>query len=84
MVSWKEYRHTCPVDSKVTRICALFNTYAGERAWKYIGDRLKGPCYLSRDDHNPKIRARKQRLDIGKYCFVNRTSNRETNFLQRH
>jgi len=34
--------------------------------------RLKGPCYLSRDDHDRKIRARKQRTDIGKYYFVNR------------
>ena len=35
--------------------------------------RLKGPCYLSRDDHGRKIMARKQRTDIGKYWFVNRT-----------
>jgi hypothetical protein len=38
-----------------------------------IGDRLIGPCYLSRDDHDHKIRARKQRTDISKYSFVNRT-----------
>jgi hypothetical protein len=31
------------------------------------------PCYLSREDHNRKIRSRKQRTDIGKYSFVNRT-----------
>jgi hypothetical protein len=37
-----------------------------------IGDRLIGSCYLSRDDHDHKIRARKQRIDIGKYSFVNR------------
>ena len=35
-----------------------------------IRDRLKGTCYLSRDDHDRKIRARKQRTGIGKYCFV--------------
>jgi hypothetical protein len=46
--------------------------YTGERAWISIGDRLQGLCYLSRDDHDRKIRARKQRTDIGKYCFVNR------------
>jgi hypothetical protein len=28
---------------------------------------------LSRDDHDRKIRSRKQRTDIGKYSFVNRT-----------
>jgi hypothetical protein len=55
------------------RICALFKAYTGERAWKSIGDRLKGPCYLSRHDHNRKIIARKQRTDVGKCSFVNRT-----------
>jgi hypothetical protein len=34
---------------------------------------VRGPCYLSRDNHDRKIRARKQRTDIGKYCFINRT-----------
>jgi hypothetical protein len=47
--------------------------YTGERAWKAIGDRLQRPCYLSRDDHDKKIRSRKQRTYIGKYSFVNRT-----------
>jgi len=42
-------------------------------AWKSIGERLKRPCYLSRDDHGRKIRGSKQRTDIGKYSFVNRT-----------
>jgi hypothetical protein len=31
------------------------------------------PSYLSRVDHYWKIRARKQRTDIKKYSFVNRT-----------
>jgi hypothetical protein len=39
---------------------------------RYRGQ-VKGPCYLSRGDHDRKIRARKQRTDIGKYSFVNRT-----------
>jgi len=38
-----------------------------------IGDRLKRPHYLSRVDHERKIRSRRQRTDIGKYSFVNRT-----------
>jgi hypothetical protein len=29
--------------------------------------------YLSRGDHNRKIRTRKQRKDVGKYYFVNKT-----------
>jgi hypothetical protein len=47
--------------------------YTGERAWKAIGDRLQAPSYLSGVEHNWKIRARKQRTDVGKYSFVNRT-----------
>jgi hypothetical protein len=58
---------------RIARICALFKAYTGTRAWKAIGDRLLKPCYLSRDDHNRKIRTRKQRTDVGKYSFVNRT-----------
>jgi hypothetical protein len=38
-----------------------------------IGDRLQAPSYLSRVNHYWKIRARKQRTDIGKYSIVNRT-----------
>jgi hypothetical protein len=59
---------------KIARICALFKAYTEESAWKSIEDRLEGPCYQSRDDHDRKIRARKQRTDIGKHSFVNRTN----------
>ena len=58
---------------KLSRICALFKAYSGERAWKAIGDRLQRPHYLSRLDHERKISSRRQRTDIGKYSFVNRT-----------
>jgi len=58
---------------KLSRLCALFEAYSGEPAWKPIGDRLQRPHYLSRVDHERKIRSRTQRMDIGKYCFVNRT-----------
>ena len=54
-------------------MCALYKAYTGERAWKAIGDRLQAPSYLSRIDRYWKIRIRKQRTDIGKYSFVNRT-----------
>ena len=57
----------------IARICAFFKTYTGGRDWKAKGDRLLKPCYLSREDHNRKIRNRKQRTDVGKYSFVNRT-----------
>jgi hypothetical protein len=57
---------------KIARMCAIFKVYTGEQAWKAIGDRLQAPCYLSRVNHFWKIRARKQRTDVGKYSFVNR------------
>ena len=58
---------------KLSRTCALFKAYSGEPAWKPIGDRLQRPHYLNRVDHERKIRSRRQRTDIGKHSFVNRT-----------
>jgi hypothetical protein len=58
---------------KIAGMCALFKACTGGRAWKSIEDRLKEPCYLSRDDHDGKIAAMKQRTTIGKHSFVNRT-----------
>ena len=43
--------------------------YTEDEAWQSTGDSLKGPCYLSRDEHDRKIRARKPRTDIGKCCL---------------
>ena len=54
-------------------MCALYKDYTVERAWKAIRDRLQAPSYLSRFDHNWKVKDRKQRTDIGKYSFVNRS-----------
>jgi len=48
---------TCASRRKVSRICALFKVYSGERAWKAIGDRLQRSHYLSRVDHERKIRS---------------------------
>jgi hypothetical protein len=58
---------------KIAHICALFKAYFGKRAWKFIGDRLQYPNYLSRIDYDWKIWNRRQRTDIRKYSFVNRT-----------
>ena len=57
----------------IARLCALFKVYCWERAWKAIRDRFRGTYCLSRVDHVLKIRETKQRMDIGKYSFVNRT-----------
>ena len=51
--------------SKIASICNLFKVYTGEWTWKATGDSLQGPCYLSREDHDRKIRSRAQRTDIG-------------------
>ena len=58
---------------ELSGICALVKAYSGEWAWKAVGDRLQRPHYLSRVDHERKIRSRRQRTDVGKYSFVNRT-----------
>ena len=58
---------------KIARICAFFKACTGKRAWKAIGFGLQMPYYLNRVDHDREIRSRKQRTDIGKYSFVNRT-----------
>ena len=57
----------------IARLCALYKAYCGERAWKAIRDRLRGPYCLSRVDYVRKIRDRKQRTNTGKYSFVKRT-----------
>jgi hypothetical protein len=69
-------RETLTQRRLTVRICALFKASTGGRAWKAIGDRRLKLCYLSRDDHNRKIRTRKQRTDVGKYSFVNRINRR--------
>ena len=56
----------------ITHMCP-FQSVLWERAWKAIGDRLQRPHYLSRIDHERKIGSRRQRTDVGKYSFVNRT-----------
>ena len=58
---------------KKARMCALYKACTGYRAWIALGERLQAPSYLSMVDHHWKIRARKQRTDIGKYSFVNKS-----------
>ena len=58
---------------KIACICVLCKVYTSDGVWKEIGDRLQVPSYLSRVDHKWKIRARRQRTDVRKYSFVNRT-----------
>jgi hypothetical protein len=62
---------------EVAPICALFKAYTTEEACKSIGDRLKGPCYLSREIMIIKLgpRNKEQISDIGKYSFIQEQSN---------
>jgi hypothetical protein len=60
----------------IARISAFFKAYTWKEAWKATGERLLIPCYLSRVNHNRKIRTRKQRTDVGIYSFVTRTIKR--------
>ena len=46
---------------KLSRICALFKAYSGERTWKAIGVRIQRPHYLSRVNHDWKIKSRRQK-----------------------
>ena len=62
--------HNCT--KHLLNVKQLFCTNSAERAWKAIGDRLQRPNYLSRVDHELKIRNRRQMTDIEKYSFVNR------------
>ena len=57
----------------LSRICALFKAYFREPSWKPISDRLQRPQYLIRLDRDRYVRIRRQRVDIGKYPFLNRT-----------
>jgi hypothetical protein len=54
-------------------LCTPLKAYSGEQAWEAICDRLRRSYYLSKVDHVQKIRNRKQRTNIRKYSFVNRT-----------
>ena len=69
--------------STIARLCALFKACSGQRAWKATRDRLRRLSYLSRADRVQKIMDRKQRADIGKRSFVNRTVKTGTNCLQK-
>jgi hypothetical protein len=65
-------RHETPGNLQaVGRLCCRWWSVA--KYWKAIGDRLQAPSYLSRVDHYWKIGATKQKTDVGKYSFVNRT-----------
>ncbi len=56
-----------------SRLCALFKAIGVIGRWGEVGARLSKPTYFARNDHGFKIRQRKQRTDVGKFSFINRT-----------
>jgi hypothetical protein len=58
---------------KIGSMCTVCKSYTGIRAWKEIEYILLAPRYLRMVNHYWKVRARKQRPDIGKYSFVIRS-----------
>jgi hypothetical protein len=57
----------------IAQICTLFKICKGRTGLESNKDILLKLCYMSREDHNWKIRTRKQTADVGKYSFVNQT-----------
>lgn len=60
---------------KQARLCSLYRAYIGQKAWGDITARLEKPTYYGRNDHEYKIKTIRQRTDVGKFSFLNRTIN---------
>jgi hypothetical protein len=85
-VCWDPYREgQIGALNLVQRRAAKFANNADQTGWGSLAerrmvsplcaieDRLLRPCYMSREDHNQKIRTRTQRTGIDKYSLVSRT-----------
>ncbi|KAJ4441739.1 hypothetical protein ANN_11597 [Periplaneta americana] len=54
-----------------TRITSLYRAHLGQKAWVDITARLEKPTYYGRNDHDFKIKCRKQKTDVGaSVCHV--------------
>ncbi|KAJ4449398.1 hypothetical protein ANN_00797 [Periplaneta americana] len=47
-----------------TRITSLYRAHLGQKAWLDITPRLEKPMYYGRNDHDFKIKCRKQKTDV--------------------
>ncbi|KAJ4432824.1 hypothetical protein ANN_21463 [Periplaneta americana] len=61
-----------------TRITSLYRAHLGQKAWVDITARLEKPTYYGRNDHDFKIKCRKQKTDVGPStkCSHNICANR--------
>ncbi|KAJ4451755.1 hypothetical protein ANN_03226 [Periplaneta americana] len=50
-----------------TRITSLYRAHLGQKAWVDITARLEKPTYYGRNDHDFKIKCRKQKTDVHIY-----------------
>ncbi|KAJ4426545.1 hypothetical protein ANN_27359 [Periplaneta americana] len=50
-----------------TRITSLYRAHLGQKAWVDITARLEKPTYYGRNDHDFKIKCRKQKTDVVKF-----------------
>ncbi|KAJ4447467.1 hypothetical protein ANN_09474 [Periplaneta americana] len=50
-----------------TRITSLYRAHLGQKAWVDITARLEKPTYYGRNDHDFKIKCRKQKTDVEVY-----------------
>ncbi|KAJ4434444.1 hypothetical protein ANN_23006 [Periplaneta americana] len=54
-----------------TRITSLYRAHLGQKAWVDITARLEKPTYYGRNDHDFKIKCRKQKTDVGEPNIIN-------------
>ncbi|KAJ4428390.1 hypothetical protein ANN_24410 [Periplaneta americana] len=55
-----------------TRITSMYRAHLGQKAWVDITARLEKPTYYGRNDHDFKIKCRKQKTNVGSSLFLTR------------
>ncbi|KAJ4431971.1 hypothetical protein ANN_20580 [Periplaneta americana] len=59
-LKWETLENRC----RKTRITSLYRAHLGQKAWVDITARLEKPTYYGRNDHDFKIKCRKQKTDV--------------------
>ncbi|KAJ4439387.1 hypothetical protein ANN_07509 [Periplaneta americana] len=58
-----------------TRITSLYRAHLSQKAWVDITARLEKPTYYGRNDHDFKIKCRKQKTDVDSNIDIKTSSN---------
>ena len=53
-----------------SRVTAIYRSVIQEEAWREIGEMLREPTYIGRNDHTRKIQATQPRTEVGKFSLV--------------